>query len=605
MSNFVKTPYTTPHKPLNVYTNNGEGGNGNGNRSGGMTTPRVSPRKKRREGFCRGLLTDLILMGLLHFLLFFGCAILHTNKTSSSNLNVNTNSKTSGGFDQSNKKSMPTQPKRSFLLDDFTYEPDFPKHNRLENFPTLASEKEMAKHDRYLVHSMLYTEMLNDEYLKQHWTPKPDVHDPSSRKVCINIMMRNRQLPYINALVTTLMMSHEAGEHNHHRIDESKGAGYALLSYADMNLLDVERYDWNYDDQRMNVRKLPFLKLHRLYEEDTTWLSSISKKIGLSSSSSSGTKSDSHTRRNARLDQIEDYLRSAKVCKKSGLKWCLMMEEYTVVPITFVDALQRFVIDPLDSLLSHHGAEEISVVSLFSAYNSNLGSTMKIHDVQYSSESYENDRSKLNSERRHLGMHEYVEEYEMYPIGDDDNNGNENSDDEESSVLAGGFNTAMLFLTSIVEEKLIPMLEELKEREGRRIETETETETASCDDNFLDIEREVSIFTGAKRLRVEPSLVNRIGFYDEGQKNFNLQLLEGEKTTASTSTQNDLSLGITNWLTDPRFLFEAGEYWEGLQEYCQLETKKWIWDAYYYNPKKSCCDPEYQEVHKCTKYINE
>eukprot|EP00553_Chaetoceros_curvisetus_P004930 CAMPEP_0204628718 /NCGR_PEP_ID=MMETSP0717-20131115/16503_1 /ASSEMBLY_ACC=CAM_ASM_000666 /TAXON_ID=230516 /ORGANISM="Chaetoceros curvisetus" /LENGTH=221 /DNA_ID=CAMNT_0051645441 /DNA_START=50 /DNA_END=712 /DNA_ORIENTATION=+ len=221
---------------------------------------------------------------------------------------------------------------------------------------------------------------------------------------------------------------------------------------------------------------------------------------------------------------------------------------------------------------------------------------MKIHDVQYSSESYENDRSKLNSERRHLGMHEYVEEYEMYPIGDDDNNGNENSDDEESSVLAGGFNTAMLFLTSIVEEKLIPMLEGLKERELRRTEaeTETETETTRSDDNFLDIEREVSTFTGAKRLRVEPSLVNRIGFYDEGQKKINLQPIEGEKTTASISTQNDLSLGITNWLTDPRFLFEAGEYWEGLQEYCQLETKEWMWDAYYYNPKKSCCDPEYQ-----------
>ncbi len=47
--------------------------------------------------------------------------------------------------------------------------------------------------------------------------------------------------------------------------------------------------------------------------------------------------------------------------------------------------------------------------------------------------------------------------------------------------------------------------------------------------------------------------MNRIGFYDEGQKNINLQLIEGEKTTTNTSTQNDLSLGIINSLTDLRF----------------------------------------------------
>ncbi len=37
----------------------------------------------------------------------------------------------------------------------------------------------------------------------------------------------------------------------------------------------------------------------------------------------------------------------------------------------------------------------------------------------------------------------------MYPIGDDNN---ENSDDEESSVLACGFDTALLFQPSILEE---------------------------------------------------------------------------------------------------------------------------------------------------------
>ena len=43
------------------------------------------------------------------------------------------------------------------------------------------------------------------------------------------------------------------------------------------------------------------------------------------------------------------------------------------------------------------------------------------------------------------------------------------------------------------------------------------------------------------------------------------------------------------WLTDPRFLFEAGSYWEGAIEYCKTWEGNWIWDALFFQEDHSCC----------------
>ena len=40
-------------------------------------------------------------------------------------------------------------------------------------------------------------------------------------------------------------------------------------------------------------------------------------------------------------------------------------------------------------------------------------------------------------------------------------------------------------------------------------------EKDDVDVDSLDLEREFSLYTGIQRLRVEPSLVNRIGFYNQ------------------------------------------------------------------------------------------
>ena len=74
---------------------------------------------------------------------------------------------------------------------------------------------------------------------------------------------------------------------------------------------------------------------------------------------------------------------------------------------------------------------------------------------------------------------------------------------------------------------------------------------------YFDLERESALYMGVQRFRTEPSLVNRIGFYDE--------YYPGSWNNKDSTTTNsyDETKGITNWLTDQRYLFDAGSYWDG------------------------------------------
>lgn len=478
----------------------------------------------------KSLLEDVILMVFIHFILFFIYIFASTNYLSGNYSNNDLLTDIMKDFKDGSKhlyeKLLVTR-----------YEPNYPKISRIHYFPTYATEKEMAKHDRYLVHGILYTELLNDDYIAEHWYDPdktivedrdfPEFEELEQRKVCINIMMRNGPLPYINALIMTLMKSHDSDE----ELNTKLGAGHRLLSYTQLNILDTERYDRNYDDIRIKVMNLPFIKLH-----------SVPKNFILNKF------------HNKRMNKINDYITSAKVCIESDLPWCLMLEEFTVVPIDFLESLKQFVIAPLETYAKSHAYENedpvaslMSVLTLFSAYKEAEQSVIEIHDVKYSSEKYETDRGKLNSERHNLKMDELQREYEMYSIPN-----------LASESVRGGFGAAMLFPLSTMKKDVLPMLELLKKQERNRLMLPNLGAKDDFEDVF-DLEYEISVYTKQKRYRLEPSLVNRIGFYDDGF------------APSGNRDKSKQQIGIENWWTDPRFVFEAGEYSEDREEWCSEE----------------------------------
>eukprot|EP00557_Chaetoceros_sp_GSL56_P008257 CAMPEP_0176499220 /NCGR_PEP_ID=MMETSP0200_2-20121128/12801_1 /TAXON_ID=947934 /ORGANISM="Chaetoceros sp., Strain GSL56" /LENGTH=672 /DNA_ID=CAMNT_0017897605 /DNA_START=48 /DNA_END=2064 /DNA_ORIENTATION=+ len=490
------------------------------------------------------------------------------------------------------------------------YEPDYPKQTRIHEFPTLASEKEMAKHDRYMIHSILYTQMLSQEYLQQHWKLPPNDNRNRAgpwkfeKKVCMVVRVKKdgKRLPYVNAFIMSFMGGHVQGEKSD-MLKKHVPFGHRLLSYVDLNLLTVQGDDDDDKDGeeeedddgiRSKIFNLNFLKVHHVEEDKSTTTTSSSN----SSSSSSSSR---------RLKNIVETLKSAHICVESGLPWCLLMEEYTIFPMDFLNSLKRFIIAPLESFAASHRdtsssnrdrmesdgdvfrrMKKMSVISLFTAYNKETSSVMQVHNVEYSVNQYERDRGKINSERKAVELDEYQFQYEMYPIVDDNGvQGRGQGQDE------GGYDTAMLFHTSMVESDLIPMLERMKREEEQRIAMRRLKRWLgwlSNDDEdvwFLDVEREISLQTGIKRYSVEPSLVNRIGFYDP------------DFTPAGNDDFGRSELGITNWLTDPRFLFEPGDYYEGIDEYCEMEDGSWIWDGLYDHRTKSCCDDKFAKDERC------
>jgi hypothetical protein len=161
---------------------------------------------------------------------------------------------------------------------------------------------------------------------------------------------------------------------------------------------------------------------------------------------------------------IQQYLMAARVCQRSGLDWCLMMEEYTIVPLNFVLKLKRFITAPWQTYSHVQGnngdsshevlAKTFSSISLFSFVNKDSNAPMMPHNVEYSQETYHRDRAKLNSERYTMNHeHKHHDDYELKPVpkGED------------------GTNVAMLFTKHVTTTQLIPMLEELYKAERNEL----------------------------------------------------------------------------------------------------------------------------------------
>ena len=46
-------------------------------------------------------------------------------------------------------------------------------------------------------------------------------------------------------------------------------------------------------------------------------------------------------------------------------------------------------------------------------------------------------------------------------------------------------------------------------------------------------------------------------------------------------------------------MFEAGEYWEGIEEFCESETGEWIYDGLHDQRPRTCCDKEEEKSKWC------
>jgi len=329
-------------------------------------------------------------------------------------------------------------------------EPGYKQKNYIFEYETSAMKYEVQKHDRLIIEGLAFMDDLN---LGSEWKPKSIQKE--KWKLCMNIFICNRRIPYINSFLMSLI--------NHDTPEE-------LLSYAKINLLNTEkridRIDFSY--MKDILSQLPFIsEVHNVTYVDKIYESVIQERS-----------------LTFREEFISDQISGLRVCIDSNLDWCLMIEEDVILPVNFVKYLERDVIGPIEMNWTQ---DEISFISLYSYYNLVFFGNRTLVDPWYSKKQYENDRAISNSERKAKGKNPYKAQFSV-----------KKKDYKYGTV-------AMLY-TLDSAKKLVQYLEKVG------------VDPVHNADEFINDNKYFPSFIKKPRRQVEPSLVNHIGFYSERMK---------------------------------------------------------------------------------------
>ena len=343
-------------------------------------------------------------------------------------------------------------------------EPGYPKETHLVDYQTSASEKEIEKHDRFLVQGMHYMRThdfspLSDTIANYKHQSKAKDEAPKP-KVCLNIYLCNRRIPYINSLLMTLT----SFTNSSNEMD--------LIKLAQVNLLNTEkrpeRMEFRY--VRETLSKLPFVhKVHDITYRDEIYEQITDRELIF------------------REKFISDEISGLKICIESGLDYCVMMEEDAVVPVDFMTLLHDNVIQPLEeeeSIVQVDGSGGISVLSLYSYFNLVYKGANRLHDPRYAKRRYINDVARGNAERYSQGMPPFPRDYEIV----------------EKNYMYG---TVAMVYTHASAKKLVEYLQKVG------------VDPIHNADEFMNADEYFPSVTGIPRKHVQASLVNHIGYYSE------------------------------------------------------------------------------------------
>mmetsp|Transcript_13886 Transcript_13886/g.28572 ORF Transcript_13886/g.28572 Transcript_13886/m.28572 type:complete len:228 (+) Transcript_13886:550-1233(+) len=173
-----------------------------------------------------------------------------------------------------------------------------------------------------------------------------------------------------------------------------------------------------------------------------------------------------------------DTINALDICIESKLPYCLVLEDDAVTPVGFIDSLEKFVIAPLKN-------NEIrpAFLTLYSYYSHPWTNT-RIDSEQYiKSGLYNSDRSKMNNERRSVGLPPYVPYFAVY----------------RANVNFGA-------VANLYPLEMAKKLRDYLESFGLDDKVDPADNLMSA--GFLEL-------VGRPKMQTEPSMVNHIGFYSE------------------------------------------------------------------------------------------
>uniref|UniRef100_A0A7S4AU22 Uncharacterized protein n=2 Tax=Pseudo-nitzschia australis TaxID=44445 RepID=A0A7S4AU22_9STRA len=238
-----------------------------------------------------------------------------------------------------------------------------------ENYGTLAVQEEARRHDRLIVESVAYFgSMTANDIAEMNAVGRMHTN---ATDLCITIFSSNRAMPYLDALLMTLLKGQKLER---------------LLSFAQLNILNTEHRPERMEYQRMkDLARFEFMNIYNASEwrplpADTSY--------------------PVHFRR--------DTINALDICIESKLPYCLVLEDDAVTNVGFIDNLERFVIQRLKN-----NEIEAAFVQLFSAHSHPWTDTHVDNKNYVDSGLYEAERSKTNRERRSKGEGPYTPHFEI------------------------------------------------------------------------------------------------------------------------------------------------------------------------------------------------
>lgn len=281
----------------------------------------------------------------------------------------------------------------------------------------------------------------------------------SQPKICINIYVCNRRVPYINALLMSLLSF------------TNPKAIVDMKQMAQIRLLNTEkrpeRTSFRYMTQVLS--KLPFVhSVHNITYKDEIYSHIQDRELTF------------------RESFLSDEISGLKICIDSGLPYCLMMEEDSIVPVDFISKLYHHVIDPLqtEGILHMDGTGKISVLSLYAYYNLAVKGDNRLYYPEYAKGPYQTDYARTNAERFSQGMPPYQDRYSI----------------QDHEYMYG---TVAMFYTRESAIQLVQYLQSVG------------VDPIHNADEFMNCELYFPQQMGIPRKDVQPSLVNHIGYYSE------------------------------------------------------------------------------------------
>ena len=178
--------------------------------------------------------------------------------------------------------------------------PTSPVASMLSNFPNRAIEREVRRHDRYVVDSLAFLNKLDKQRVEQYASEASTnggATTNSNRPFTIVVLASNRAVPYVTVPISMLLRGHEPSD---------------FRDFMNVHVVNVERRpgkeNYNIFDE-METKFSSIMTFHR-------WTEPYPKHQHIS---------DPKFR--YRADQTMDCIRSLELCQATQSKWCIVLED--------------------------------------------------------------------------------------------------------------------------------------------------------------------------------------------------------------------------------------------------------------------------------------